>query len=79
MLEAVQYCILQADAGLVDLKKNLKVKREQYELQKREFEKKREEQQIELVKIERQAEKEREDVLISSEVYKGLGKQCMEK
>ena len=79
MLEAVQYCILQADAGLVDLKKNLKVKREQYELQKREFEKKREEQQIELAKIERQAEKEREDVLISSEVYKGLGKQCMEK
>jgi len=43
MLEAVRYCVLQADAGLVELKKNLKTKKEDFELQKSEFEKRKEE------------------------------------
>jgi hypothetical protein len=31
MLEAVRYCLMQADAGLIDLKKDLKLKRDEYE------------------------------------------------
>lgn len=31
MLEAVRYCVLQADAGLVEMKMNLRAKREEYE------------------------------------------------
>jgi hypothetical protein len=31
MLETVKYCVLMADAGLVDLKKSVKVKREELE------------------------------------------------
>lgn len=39
MLEAVRYCLMQADAGLVDLKKTLKIKREEYEFKKQTFDK----------------------------------------
>jgi hypothetical protein len=31
MLEAVRYCVLQADAGLVDLKKTQKTKKDDFE------------------------------------------------
>lgn len=74
MIEAVKYCIMQADGGLVDMKKQLKEKKEAFEKQKSDFDTKKEDQAQKLAEIERWAEKEREEVLISSEVYKGLGK-----
>ncbi len=44
MLETVKYCVLMADAGLVDLKKSVKVKREELENQKSEYEKRKKDQ-----------------------------------
>ena len=38
MLEAVRYCLMQADAGLTELKRNLKEKRETLELDRQAFE-----------------------------------------
>jgi len=38
MLEAVKYCLHQAEAGLTELKRNLKDKRENLELDRQAFE-----------------------------------------
>ena len=79
MLEAVRYCLMQADAGLTELKKNLKDKRENLELDRQAFEARKREQEAQLEELEKRANREREEVMSSSEVYKGLGKQCTEK
>ena len=52
MLETVKYCVLMADAGLVDLKKSLKIKREELDQQKSDYEKRKKEQQVELKELE---------------------------
>lgn len=79
MLEAVRYCLMQADAGLAEMKRNLKEKRENLELDKKAFEARKRDQEAQLEELDKKANREREEVMISSEIYKGLGRQCTEK
>jgi chromosome segregation ATPase len=79
MLEAVQYCIVQADTQVAQLKQQVKAKKAELEGQKSDYELRKQEQQRRLEEVERRAEKEREEVLIASEHYKSLGKQWKEK